>query len=266
MRNKTLETLLALLVVSLIATGCATTTPPPSRVSGNFDFIPQETNAPGSAGITFGILDPTYDDGRSQFNQGSNYGARYLSKFTDSMSGDFYELLNAKGYVVKGPYPSHDEMTFPDKQGSDLLLSATIKIDNELLDFNEVPMLSLSLLTTTASTAETRGRYTGNVRVNARITMKITESVTDQLMWTKSIQLPEETLSVTTTQSYYRNELNMNSLMEKEASFYNEMIRKVLEPLYDNVLSSVDQFLHVEEMREINSQAKQVRERARVAF
>ncbi len=47
------------------------------------------------------------------------------------MGVDFEELLIAKGYSIRGPFSSYDEVVFRDKQDSDLLMEVEINFNVE---------------------------------------------------------------------------------------------------------------------------------------
>src|SRR5580765_4546739 len=101
------------LLLSVALAGCSspkqTTTaaqPPVQRIPAKFDYSPPSRAQAASTGITIAIVRPTY--------VGKN-PVYYVSPFNEmatSMGNDFEELLTAKGFTVRGPFGSRDEMVY----------------------------------------------------------------------------------------------------------------------------------------------------------
>lgn len=111
--------------------------PPPSRVApttpaskwgGNYmySYEPREKKPAGSVKATIAIVNPFIKDPESAL---SNPSFLPVGKgFAKSMSIDMDKVIVAKGMTVKGPFSDIEDMTFPDKKGTDLTLTPRIII------------------------------------------------------------------------------------------------------------------------------------------
>ena len=91
----------------------------PPRTNITFDYLPS-TKAVGSADITFAIFDTNFETPVPMF-QG----------FAENMTKDFQEILTTSGYRIKGPFKRYDDMTYPDKAGSNLLLTTKVEFSSD---------------------------------------------------------------------------------------------------------------------------------------
>ena len=111
----------ALVPIQLI--GCMASAPPPKPAitpyDANFTF---KSPAQGQKlGVTIGVVSPEFKPGAKMYRDGHKDDP-VLRAMLSAMNATFNEVLVAKGFNTKGPFDSVDEMTFPDKKGSDLLL------------------------------------------------------------------------------------------------------------------------------------------------
>jgi hypothetical protein len=114
---------LVLALLLPLLSGCTTTKPATPAYVPTFRFSPPETAAPGSAGVLFAVIN-------ARFSKNEDWTKEQLfATFSRNLSADFETVLHARGYTVRGPFGSIEEMTYPDKQGSDLALSPTLELD-----------------------------------------------------------------------------------------------------------------------------------------
>jgi len=71
--------------------------------------------------VTLGIIAPQFSTG-AQLYQQANRTDNTVKQMLSAMQATFNEVLVAKGFNTTGPFGSLDEMTFPDKQGTNLVL------------------------------------------------------------------------------------------------------------------------------------------------
>ncbi len=117
------------LVLVLALMGCATA--PPQKATPQaplFQWDPPERALPKSADVTFALVSPRY----SQDEPWTKFWP--FTDFSRNLGHDFEEMLTAKGYSFRGPFATYDEMTFPDKDGSDLVLQPSLDITLDVLN------------------------------------------------------------------------------------------------------------------------------------
>ena len=125
-------------VVCLMIAGCAAinTEPEPLRAIITFDYVPTAEAVSGSADVTFAIVGaefvaPTTHQQGVPLQSGmllpSAPPPLLFQQLINNMTKDFEEVLTARGFAVKGSYRTLSEMIYPDKEGSDLILTAKVK-------------------------------------------------------------------------------------------------------------------------------------------
>lgn len=122
-----------ILIFGLIASlpailgGCASTassTPnvEVQRIPAKFDFNPPSQETVGSANATIAIVKPTF------VGQNPEYYVSPFKEMAINMGNDFEELLAAKGFTVRGPFNSRDEMVYNDKVNSSFIFEVSIDL------------------------------------------------------------------------------------------------------------------------------------------
>ena len=252
---------LALGVVTLLlsTTGCETApTAPTERIVPKFDYTPPEI-AGGDVDITLAVVGSVIETSVPMFQE-----------FATNMAGDFMETLNVIGYRVRGPYRTYDQMTFPDKEGSELILSADMSFDYDAsgLEAVEVASLLSALQTITGSPSRSQSdslsyTFSGPVTLTSRITLVLYESLTKERMWTKSLSL--DPIQVTLEGSHVfssKSRPTLRQLLEEENQFYTDVGRKLGEQ-YQRALSLTYSHLDPREVQKVSAQADSLRERKR---
>ena len=177
-----------LTLICLVVVGCAKL-PPVIRETIVFDYTPTKETTPGSANVTFAVVGTQI---------GTHFGGNASPLFRDfagSMTNDFMEVLTAQGFGVRGPFSTYDEILFPDKQASDLILTAKFEINP---DMSNVP-LEVTYYSSNRY-APPAGRFYLNmpvreakpnqvVIIKGNINLTISESLTNEKIWTKSIPI-----------------------------------------------------------------------------
>jgi hypothetical protein len=114
------RSVLSFLVASLASCMPAAAPPPPAALyEANLTY-----KAPPQApklDVTLGIIAPQFKTG-FVMNNGHYKDDPLVKLMMRKMSGTFNEVLVAKGFNLTGPFDTLNDMTFPDKKGTDLLL------------------------------------------------------------------------------------------------------------------------------------------------
>lgn len=187
MRYSTLQFGILTLICAVVV-GCATL-PPITRETIVFDYTPIKEATPGSANVTFAVVGTQI---------GTNFGGNASPLFKDfasSMTNDFMEVLTAQGFGIRGPFSNYDEILFPDKQASDLILTAEFEINPDLSNVPlDVTYYSSNRYHPPAGTLYLDmpiGDAKPNqiVIIKGKINLTISESLTNEKVWTKSVPI-----------------------------------------------------------------------------
>lgn len=220
--------------------GCATTAT--QRYTPRFDYSPPKQAKPAAANITFAVVNASYPDRLPLFKE-----------FSENMSKDFFEILTARGFTVRGPFHTYDDITFPDKKGSDLILIPDLQINPDATNVKWEQSLVSALLP-----GPPRFTGSGTVTITGRVNLVIAESLSREKMWTKSVDLPPVRVPIEETQSYSMPGANMQLLIENESTIYNG-VAKALEAQYKAILDRAYAYLDPDEIQLVKKQAQEIR-------
>jgi hypothetical protein len=195
--------------------------------------------------------------------------------FADSLTKDFMEVLGARGFGVRGPFKTYDEMIYPDKKGSDLTLTAEVRYSPD--------MSQLKFRRKTSSNDSVPPhpndpcKIVGAVIVECHVNLVVTESLTNERMWTKSIAIQPFTVKLVSHHYYTLQSLAKYSrkdgeafrtgvaipievLLERENKFYSDLGR-ALETQYDEILNKIYGYLDPREMTIVKNQTMELRKK-----
>ena len=300
-------------VMCLILTGCAGRYAQPPRDTVTFDYVPATEAPPGSADVTFAVVGTKFVTTTIHqqalplqqalgLQQGiplpSTPPPFLFQQLMSNMTKDFEEMLTARGYTVRGAYPTLDEMIYPDKEGSDLILTAEVKFSVDTRGFEYkyeigrmilsgcvMTPLALTAVLAGAATPQDSDRYqlyvigtgliigavilgtqgtgfkpSGQVQVGCEVELQAYEALTGELIWLKSIPIPSFTVTPTAIQRENLGLITWQKLMEMDNSFYSN-IGRVFEAQYDEILNKIYIYLDPREMAIVKKQAMELRER-----
>lgn len=226
--------------------GCVTKT----RQNFSFDYESKGVE-PGSAEISFAMLDfdveveSTPEPSIRQSNRNPKGESPLLNNMGKSMERDFQELLSTYGYSVKGPFKSYDDMTYPDKEQSDLILIPSVKI----------------LLSQNIKWKEDYKISSGSsVTVDISFFMVLQESLTQERLWIKDITLEPVTvpLAFKAFGISYGGVPSIEVLLAYEDDLH-AALGSHLSKEYNMVLNRMSSYLHPKEMEIVKNAAMRVR-------
>lgn len=232
--------------------GCASTAPKKEKAAvapPSFDFTPPSQAEVASAGVVLALVSPSYAEEEAVFD------FYPFTDFSRNMEGDFEELLIARGFTVTGPFEAYDEMTFPDKNGCDLVLNPSLDIS---VNFSNTTSEQVIMLF-----GDNQFKLKGQVSVRGRIKLQMYESLSGEKMWTKSINIAEATQAV----NWKGEKKYSHQPSSADIDYSDQGIQKALAPMLSNAYSAVMdaawKYLHPEEIQIVKKEAMQVKEKKR---
>lgn len=212
---------------------------------------PPDTVSTKSSDLTIAIISPQYSSNANWVN------IPLFKTFVQRIGNNFQELLIAKGFGVKGPYKNIDEMTFPDKKGSDLGIYPEIEL---YLDISRLPVLRKKEYPPLLS-FKSKSYYTyyrdGVISLSGSINLVIIETLTGEKMWTRSINLlPVRVRAISSyaTRSYPRN-------VDFTDTGINNPVAKAVERYFNQILNKAWSYISVEEMQLVKKQSLEIRKK-----
>ena len=274
---------LAAVICLVVFTGCASLPAMPPRQPITFDYAPQTEAAPGSANVTFVVVGAKLAKPAQQNPAHALFPLQVplFDDFANTMTNDFIEVLNARGYGVTGPYKMYGDIIHPVKEGNDLLLTAEVNIIAETKNIR-------------IGKAYSGNRWTlvGSVNVICDVKLVLSECLTNEPMWTKNVTLDPFTVQMNSLYPFYTgaglaslaaqygkipveglNSISQDTystrvfpncpigvFLEKDNKFHSDLGR-VLKTQYKEALSVVYTYLDPREMTIVKNQAMELRKR-----
>jgi hypothetical protein len=223
------------------------------KVHAKFDFSPPSREKIGSAGITIAMVKPTY------VHKNPEYLVPPFNDMASGMASDFDELLIAKGFTIKGPFGSRDEMTFNDKENSSFILEIDIELtfagaDSRIYTTIEhAPSFAESVVNKYARSTYTYKVY-GQIILGGKLVIKAKSARYGELLWTKSIDLEGSSFACP-GQNEYPGKPEFHTELNQDALVYNTISRE-LEKLYSKALNLAWQQIDAAEMKTVAAEGK----------
>ena len=226
---------IAVIFCILILAGCVpptTVEPEPPRAVVNFDYTPPAEAVPGSADATFAVVGTKFETPVPLFRT-----------FASNMTKDFGEILTSRGFGVRGPFITYNEMTYSDKEGSDLKLTAEVEFNS---DTSQIQYSSFRI-------------PSGSVTVKCHVNLIVSESITNERLWTRSIAITPFTVNLRSSNSY-TTRASLATLLVNENRFYSD-VSHALEAQYTEIMNKIYGYLDAKEMAVVTQSARDLRKK-----
>ncbi len=233
-------------LASLFVLGCGASAPPKERYAPSFDYTPPEQAAPGSADVTFALVSPRYAEEIDWIHVSP------FTEFARNIGLDFQEVLSARGYTVRGPFETYDEMTFPDKKGSDLVLVPTLDVRVEITNVQLDDRVNLF-------TGKKTYVPKGDAILSGRVTLSLTESLSNERMWFKSVDIDQRVVVPWVGRLEYAQAPTQVTMQDVDFAEIGPVFGRSLETFYARTVQATWDYLHPEEMALVKKQAQEVK-------
>ncbi len=236
---------IVLLIFSLLMffQGCSmkSTVKEEATYNPSFQFTPPNNSTPGSAEVTFAIVGASFTDKEPWTQEWP------LPVFSERMSLDFQQILSARGYTVRGPFKLYDEMAFPDKKGSDLVLEPSLDVQLEKTTTDHSTNINL------LSSSKDTYNLSGEGILSGRVTLALLESLSKERMWFKSIELTPVSFKWESNKDYK----SPNAYIENRD--ISKPLGQALENIYKQIMEASWKYLDPEEMKIVKRQAEEIK-------
>ena len=233
----------------------------PARQSFSFDYTPSEQSLAKTDGnLSFALLDfqvEVTQDPRPQLMFTSNTSSGHtvlIDKLARGLERDFSEIITAQGYGIKGPFESHSEMTYPDKEDTDLILFTKIVIQADHTNLYWSRYVD-------DSTYGIRSSPPSSASLDVSFEFHIYESLSKERLWTKSITLEPLTIDLVYLGSggiRYSGIPSFEVMLEHDNA-YHAAVGNLFDREYSKIIDRMIAYLHPKEMAQVNEAAKRVR-------
>lgn len=221
-------------------------TPQQVRTVKNYDWNAPTTSAAKSADVTLILVNPSFG---KKFD---NEKEPIFTKFIENMANDFEEMLVSKGYSLRGPFASYDEIVFRDKQDADLLMKVEVDFNYEAAQ----GLMKASADFGAAMLGKTAYKYNldGDLYLGGKINIILYEPSTEEKLWVKSIPLQDKTVRLKTGKYSTQNSCF------SDPGYLNPM-QNVLEEYYQSTMNLGWKYLEPAELKELKVQVQAIRKK-----
>jgi hypothetical protein len=207
-----------------------------------FDYSPPSSSLAGTAKFTIALVYPSYTGNFAYAMQSP------FKEFRQSMGNDINELLIARGFSLKGPFETWDNMLYNDKQQSDVAI--TVEIDMNIQQTSGGWKYHQDVVIA----ANSYNSYNATLNFNGKLNIVAMETTTRQKIWSKSVSLPQEGVAVATEAGY----TNTGVIPLGDPGVYNPIVRTLSE-FYKSTLGQIYAYMEPQEMLTLKDQINQIR-------
>lgn len=244
-----MKRLMPLFLVPIMLVSCFSTKTPTvavSRVPAKFDFSPPSRTQAGATAMTVALIRPVY------ITQNPEYYVQPFPEMSTSMGNDFEELLTAKGFNIRGPFRSRDEMVYGDKTSCDFAFIVEIDLQP---NYNRKYKYDAGLGTIVPASY----KMTGEITLGGSLVITASSPQYGEKIWKKNIALDRSTFTYTGSLKWSAVPSVADEL-KQDNEFYNLMARE-LEKFYDKAMNLAWQQIEAAEMKTVAEQAKKADKR-----
>lgn len=246
--------------------------PAPQAYQPNFKFKP--VTAADKVDVTVGVIEPVYSTTRALEYHKLYEKDKTLKDMLSALNASFAEILVAKGFNTKGPFISLNEMTFPDKKGSDLLFypefdfqvavettnrrpaadAAKPKAEDDGGLFGGLIKVSEAKPNAAAPAAPVPMTCDGTVAVSGNIVFIVQEPLSGERMWVKRLDVSGA------SQSFPVKDCNAQpgDVRPREVE---DAWAKAHEIVYQTSMAALDKYINGEEFQQFKRQAQELRDK-----
>lgn len=242
------KTILLSTVVLALIYSCGTTKPTASRLAPKFDYVTSNPNGEvtKSNQIALALVRPVFGVNTGDM-PASAYGRPPFTNFIKNMGNDFEEMLTARGYTIKGPFFTFDEMVYNDKKNTDLALHPEVDIV-----FTGLPIRK----NFNAMTGKDVYWVEGEMKISGKINLVFYEPQTKTKVWVKSVPFEETTFQVKGTKKYFQP-----AFIQEEDGIWNPLVEH-LEQVYQKSMKTCYNHLDPEELAIKKKEALEIKANA----
>lgn len=242
----------------------------PQAYHPNFKYKPA---APGEkVDVTVGVIEPVYSTTRALEYHKLYEKDKTLNEMLSALNASFAEILVAKGFNTKGPFVSLNDMTFPDKKGSDLLIYPEFDFQVSVETKNRRPaadapkpqadegggllggLLKVNEAKPAAPAAPVPMTCDGSVAVSGNIVFIVQEPLSGERMWVKRLDVSSA------SQSFPVKDCT-EATGEERPREVEDAWAKAHEIVYQTSMTALDKYVNGEEFQQFKRQAQELREK-----
>jgi hypothetical protein len=233
-----------------LVTACGPTAPPRPTVkpyAPSFSYASQKSAQ--KLDIAIGVVGAEFA-GMGKIYWSQNRTDDVARRMVSGLRSGFNELLINKGFGVAGPYDSLENMTFPEKKGSNFVLYAELDIAATAKASNQNTDVSTNYLTGSQTTTQT---CDVTFALQGDISLVVKEPLSGEKMWIKRLEVAQQSPPVEV-----EGHACLGVGVPKGVAAKNAWAR-MHEGTFKQVMKALDKYVNGEEFLVLQRQAKELR-------
>ncbi len=236
-----------LLLLTLVVLGsCLTTKAPiPPKHIPSFDFTPPTREQINSKGIKIALIKTAFDSRGLSLTDKMRLRKPPYVDFKAAVSNDLEEILTSKGVTIIGPFSTHDEMVYSEKQNSDMLVLVHIELkERKNYRFKTFPSYT---------GGQSYYRAYGGVHISGKLNLTIMDPIDKEKFFKKSIELEAKEVQFGEPMTRWYSQPKYKELLDQDPNVYNP-VTMALEEYYKGAMEKVWNHIDTRELEEIKKQ------------
>lgn len=207
---------------------------------------PSEEKAPTK--FTMAIVNPFYANDELMLHEP-------FQTFSKSLAADIEEAMTARGYSIRGPFKSRDEMVYNDKEVCDLAI--TIEIVPE---FRRVQgKFSEYIFSKCADGSRPLKLNKAVVSISGKINLTAMEPLSGEKLWVKSVEIPLKQTDPVNSERALCSDQQILPYIFADSYIHNAVV-KLLENGYEDIIDKVWNHMHPSEFERLKSTIRDLKE------
>jgi hypothetical protein len=167
-----------------------------------------------------------------------------FDEFAIGFQQNLNELLVTKGMNIRGPFKDIAEMTFPDKQGSDLAIQPEMNFILRVTPVHSSPGM-------------TSVTYTYAVAIGGGLLLNLIEPLSREKMWLVNVEFPTVSKEISVV---WKDGQKGRGFV---GNAFENAIGELLQNFFDQAMPQVSKYLNVDEMLRVKKLSQELREKKR---
>ena len=214
------------------------------RINPKFSYSPESRESVASTGITIALLNPV-------FSNRDLRGASPWSDFAKAMASDIEELLVSKGFKVKGPYSSIDDMVVSDKTNSDFILRISIDLEPNL----QRKLKQLYVLNLGGPSTYQYLVTQGDGSISGKVQLTALSCFSSEKLWKKDLDINEKKFSYSGSIKWPTSTINPYAELQQDVNLWNPVC-KMMEEVYKEAFDIFYKQFAKEEMAPVAEESR----------
>jgi len=225
---------LSTLAVILTLTGCGASVPLMVRQPVVYSYNEPQS---GKVDVILGVLGSSFADQAQISYRSLGYQSQSVREFISAFDKNFYDLMITKGINTLGPFNGYQDMTYPDKKNSDLLVEPVLNF-----------VFSVQKIEAQSQWSAVGTTY--QISIGGSLDLVIYEPLSQVKMWMKKINLKGDVKNITIILGKDNNNYGIG---------IDNVYSAMLVDFFNSSFPRISKYFNAEELAMLKKQSQELR-------